>query len=61
MAGLPFAMAAAVVLADTPGDERMAVVAVVAGEVLMVAWLLRAARLTAPATPTAREPVEVAG
>ena len=61
MAGLPFAMAAAVVLADAPGDERMAVVAVVAGEALMVAWLQRAARMTAPSTPTAPEHVEVAG
>lgn len=61
MAGLPLAMAAAVVLADTPGDERMAVVAVVAGELLLVGWLVRASRSEIPAASAATERVGVAG
>ena len=61
MAGLPLAMAAAVVLADAPGDERMAVVAVVVGEALLVGWLLRGARTSTPAVPQPAETVQVGG
>lgn len=64
MAGLPLAMAVAVLLADNPGDERMAVVAVVTGEVLLVAWLVRSSRSAMTATRTtsaSSEPVQMAG
>jgi hypothetical protein len=61
MAGLPVAMAAAVVLADTPGDERMAVAAVVAGEALLGAWLLRGTRTEMTAVPQESETVQVGG
>jgi putative copper resistance protein D len=61
MAGLPFAMAAAVLLADAPGDERMAIVAVLAGEALLVGWHLRASRSVSATVPAAPEPVQVAG
>jgi hypothetical protein len=61
MAGLLLAMAATVVLADAPGDERMAVVAVVAGEVLLAGWLLRGTRVSTTAVPQSAETVQVGG
>jgi putative copper export protein len=54
--GLPFAMTAAVVLADRPGAARMGVVSVLLGEVLLAAWWARRRRV-APVPRVTASPV----